>query len=209
MRKILITLAILVAFIIAILATWIFLGRQLSLLVDSFATIEIGSVPIHSITYEGSGTGGWLMVNDVHLSLNETNPKIALSIGSTKDNQFALATGGKVFAFGPIVSTAENSGDHLAVVPQPADKAFLVTRRSVLSWPTPFDFNFMTGHSPSWKRHVYYQLVWKKPSGAALDMLWRYEQSFYGQQLFPGNGWDSGFTVHEGSTGLVRLEIKE
>src|SRR5438034_7934214 len=89
MRRVLIALAILVAFIIAILATWIFLGRQLSLLVDSFATIEIGSVPIHSITYEGSGTGGWLMVNDVHLSLNETNLKIALSIGSTKDNKFA------------------------------------------------------------------------------------------------------------------------
>src|SRR5205823_4462616 len=147
MRRVLIALAILVAFIIAILATWIFLGRQLSLLVDSFATIEIGSVPIHSAAGSAAfvgdrvnrhGTGGWLMVNDVHLSLNETNLKIALSIGSTKDNQFALATGGKVFAFGPIVSTAENSGDHLAVVPQPADKAFLVTRRSVLSWPTPF-----------------------------------------------------------------------
>src|SRR5439155_24763065 len=114
MRKILITLAILVAFIIAILATWIFLGRQLSLLADSFATIEIGSVPIHSITYEGSGTGGWLMANDAHLSVNETDLKIALSIGSTKDNQFVLATGGQAFAFGPSVSTAENSGDQNA-----------------------------------------------------------------------------------------------
>src|SRR5438876_7300893 len=158
MRKILITLGILDLTVVAILGTWIFLGRQISLLVDSFATIEIGSAPIHSIAYEGSGTGGWLTVNDVHLGLNDTNPKIALSIGSTKDNQFALASGGKVFALGPLSSTAENGGDYLAVVPQPGDEALLVTRRGALSWPTPFDFNFMTGHSPSWKRHMFYEL---------------------------------------------------
>jgi len=178
-------------------------------LADRFETIEIGSVPIHSVAYEGSGTGGWLTVNDVHLSLQDSNPKIGLSIGSTKDNQFALASGGKVFAFGPLLSTAENGGDYFAVVPQAGDEAFFVTRRSVLSWPTPFDFNFMTGHSPSWRRHLYYHLLWKKPSGATLDMVWRYEQSFYGRQLLPENGWDSGFAVREGSTGLVRIEIKQ
>jgi hypothetical protein len=178
-------------------------------LVDRFGTIKIASVPVHSVTYEGSGSGGWLTLNDVHLSLSDANPKIALSIGSTKDNQFAVASGGKVFALGPLISTAENGGDYLAVVPQSADEAFLMTRRSALSWPTPFDFNFMTGHSPSWKHHIYYELRWKKPSGATLDMLWRYEQPFYGQQLIPGDGWGSGFGVHEGSTGLIRVDIKE
>jgi hypothetical protein len=177
--------------------------------VDRFETIEIASVPIHSVAYEGSGTGGWLTVNDVHLGLDDKNLNIALSIGSTKDNQFALASGGKVFALGPLKSTTENGGDYLAVVPQAADEAFLVTRRSALSWPTPFDFNFMTGHSPSWKRHRYYELRWKKPSGATLDVIWRYEQPFYGQQLVPGDGWGSGFSVHEGSTGLIQIDIKE
>jgi len=190
------------------LVTWIFLGRQFSLLVDRLGTIEIASVPIHAVVYEGSGTGGWLTVNDVHLSLDDINPKIGLSIGSTKDNQFAVASGGKVFALGPLSSTTENAGDHLAVVPQAGDEAFLVTRRSALSWPTPFDFNFMTGHSPSWKRHMYYELRWKKPSGATLDLLWRYEQPFYGRQLVPGDGWGSGFSVHEGSTGLIRVDIR-
>lgn len=173
-------------------------------MVDRFGTIEIASVPIHSITYEGSGTGGWLTVNDVHLSLEDVSPKITLSIGSTKDDQFALASGGEVFAFGPLMPTVENGGDYLAVVPQPGDEALFVTRRSVLSWPTPFDFNFMTGHSLSWKRHLHYQLRWKKPSGATLDMVWRYEQSFY-----PGNGWGSGFMTRQGSTGLIRVEIKK
>jgi hypothetical protein len=208
MRKLLLTLGILVICGVAILAAWIFGGRQASMFIDRFGTIEIVSVPIHSIAYEGSGTGGWLMVNDVHLSLNDLNPKTALSIGSTKDNQLAVASGGKVFALGPLSSSAENGGDYLAVVPQRGDEAFLVTRRSALSWPTPFDFNFMTGHSPSWKRHMFYELRWKKPSAATLDMLWRYQQPFYGQQLVPGDGWGSGFSVHEGTTGLIQLEIR-
>jgi hypothetical protein len=208
MRKLLLTLGILVICGVAILAGWIFCGRQTSMFIDRFGTIEIVSVPVHSVAYEGSGTGGWLTVNDVHLSLDDVNPKTALSIGSTKDNQFAVASGGKVFALGPLSSSAENGGDYLAVVPQPGDEASLVTRRSALSWPTPFDFNFMTGHSPSWKRHMYYELRWKKPSGGTLDMVWRYEQNFYGQQLVPGTGRDNGFSVHERSTGLIQLEIR-
>ena len=209
MRKLLLKLGILVICGVGILAGWIFGGRHASMFIDRFGTIEMASVPIHSVAYEGSGTGGTLIINDVRLSLDETAPNLSPSIGSTKDNQFAVASGGKVFALGPLMSTGENGGDHLAVVPQMGDEAFLVTRRSALSWPTPFDFNFMTGHSPSWKRHMFYELRWKKPSGATLDMVWRYQQNFYGKQLVPGTGWDNGFSVHEGSTGLTRVEIKE
>src|SRR5262249_950782 len=119
----------------------------------------------------------------------------------------AVASAGKVFAFGPSLSTAENRSDYLAATPQTGDEAFLVTRRGALSWPTPFEFNFMTGHSPSWKRYLYYEVRWKKPTGATLDMLWRFEQSFYGKQLYPDSGWDNGFMTREGSTGLIQIEI--
>src|SRR5437773_6029168 len=202
-RKVLITLGIVVLTVVVLLTVWVFFGRQISVLVDRLGTIEIASVPVYSVVYEGSGTGGWLTVNDVHLSLDDANPRNALSIGSTKDNQFAVASGGKVFALGPLKSTSENGGDYLAVVPPSGDEALFETRRSALSWPTPFDLNFMTGHSPSWKRDLYYHLLWKKTSGAKLEMLWRYEQYFY-----PGNGWASGFMTHEGSTGLIRLDIQ-
>ena len=202
-RKLLITLVILIACIAAILASWIFSGREISLFIDRFRTVEIDSAKINSIAYEGSGTGGILIVNDVKLSLNETAPNLSPSMGSTKDNQFALASGGKVFAFGPMASTTDGAADHLAAAPPSGDDVSLVTRRSILTWPTPFDFNFMTGQSPSWKRHIYYQLRWKKSSGATLEMLWRYEQYFY-----PRNGWGSGFMTREGSTGLIRLDIR-
>ena len=198
-RKILITLGILVAFVIAILASWIFAGRQISLFLDRFGIIEMTSARIKSIAYEGSGTGGILRVNDLALSLNDRNGP-SPNIGTTKNDQLGLADGGKVFAFGPPRLGAEN----LATVPPAGDDAFIEIRRSILSWPTPFDLNFMTGQSSSWKRHLYYRLLWKKPSGAKLEMLWRYEQYFY-----PGNGWASGFMTREGSTGLIQVVIKE
>jgi hypothetical protein len=197
MRKILITLGILIAFFVAILATWIFSGRQVSLFLDRFGTIEMTSARINSIAYEGSGTGGILHINDLELSLNDRNGPTP-SVGTTKNDQLALADRGKVFAFGSVRSEAEN----LATAPPMGDDALIEIRRSVLSWPTPFEINFMTGHSPSWKRHLYYRLLWNKPSGAKLEMLWRYEQYFY-----PGNGWASGFMTREGSTGLIQLDI--
>jgi hypothetical protein len=199
MRKILIALGVLIAFIVATLATWIFGGRHISLFLDRFGTIEMNSARINSIVYEGSGTGGIIHVNDLALSLNDRNGP-SPNIGTTKNDQLGLANGGKVFPIGPQRPEAET----LSTVPPAGDDASIQIRRSVLSWPTPFDFNFMTGHSPSWKRHLYYRLLWKKPSGAKLEMLWRYEQYFY-----PGNGWASGFMTHEGSTGLIQVAIKE
>src|SRR6266480_4102431 len=149
MRKILITLGILIAFIIAILATWMFGGRQISLFLDRFGTIETASNRVRSLVYEGSGTGGILHVNDLALSLNDRNGPTP-SVGTTKNDQLALADRGKVFAFGSVRTQTEN----LATVPPAGDNASIQIRRSVLSWPTPFDFNFMTGQSPSWKRHL-------------------------------------------------------
>jgi hypothetical protein len=198
MRKIVITLAVLTAVVVALLATWIFYGHQISLLLDRFGTIEMTSARIDSIGYGGSGTGGILHVNDLGLSLNDRNGPTP-SIGTTKADQLALADQGKVFAFGPVRTETEN----LATVPPAGDDASIEIRRSILNWPTPFEVNFMTGHSPSWKRHLYYRVRWKKPSGANLEMLWRYEQYFY-----PGNGWASGFMTRQGFTGLIQVEIK-
>ena len=204
MRRTLIVVVIVAAGAATLAALWIFRGREISSFIDRYWTVESQSTPIQSVAYEGSGTGGILICNGTRLSLNDLTTGLSLSVGSTKDNQLALATSGKVFPFGPLTSTSENTGERLATVPPSGDQAFLATRHSVLSWPTSFDMNLMTGQSPSWKRHIYYEIVWKKSSGANLQMLWRYEQFFY-----PGNGWTSGFMTREGSTGLIRVEIKE
>ena len=203
MRRFLILLAIVAISAAAVAALWMFRGREISSFIDRYWTVESRSDPIHSIAYEGNGTGGVLILNNFKLSLNEISPGISLSLGSTKDNQLALASNGKVFAFGPLPSAAETD-ERLSTEPSPTDKAFLATRHSVLSWPTTFDLNFMTGQSPSWKRHIYHKVRWNKSSGANLEMLWRYEQFFY-----PGNGWGSEFMTREGSTGLIQVKINE
>jgi hypothetical protein len=113
-----------------------------------------------------------------------------------------LAINRKVFPFGPLTSAADSAEEHLATVPPAGDQAFLATRHSAVSWPTPFEFNVMTGHSPSGKRHIYYEVRWTKPSGANLKMRWRYEQFFY-----PGNGWTSALMTRDGSTGLILVKI--
>lgn len=189
----------------ALVALWIFTGREISSFVDRYWTVESRSQPIQSIEYQGSGTGGILIINDVSLSLNDVRAGLSLSVGSTKDDQLALATSGKVFPFGPLKSSAsQETADRLVTAPPPGDEALLATRHSVLIWPASLDMNLMTGQSPSWKRNIYQEIRWKKSSGAKLQMLWRYEQYFY-----PGKGWTSGSMTREGSTGLIRVEVKE
>jgi hypothetical protein len=201
MRRILIALLIFIVLVVTMSILWIFGGRQLSLFVDRFKTVEIASVPIKSLVYEGSGTGGLLRINnDLGLNLTPADPKTAPpNIGTTKDGQLALSFGGKVFPFGPPQSDAES----LATAPQTGNDAAMSIQHSVLSWIEPLNFNFITGKSPSWKRHQYYRLTWKKQNGAKLEMLWRYEQYFY-----PDNGWTGGMMTREGSTGLIRVEIQ-
>lgn len=204
MRRIFIVFVIVALGVAALAALWIFRGREISLFTDRYWTLETQSAPIQSVAYEGTGTGGMLLCNGVSFSLNDITQGLSLSVGSTKDNQLALASGGKVFPLGPLESASDDTPERLVTAPPPGDQALVVTRHSVLSWPIPFEINLMTGHSPSWKRHIYYEIRWKKSSGASLQMLWRYEQFFY-----PGNGWASGFMTREGSTGLIRVEIKQ
>ena len=80
----------------ALAALWIFRGREISSFIDRYWTVETKAAPIKSIAYEGSGTGGILIINGVSLSLNDVRANLSPSVGSTKDNQLALATSGKV-----------------------------------------------------------------------------------------------------------------
>ena len=53
-----------------------------------------------------------------------------------------------------------------------------------MAWPRPFDIYILGGHPPRWGRYVYHRLVWRKPSGDALEVVWRDEQ-----RLQRGDGW--------------------
>lgn len=203
MRKLLFALVILIAAAIGVGAAWVFKGQQISLYLDRHGTVEVSSDPVTMVRYEGNGTGGVLHVNATELSLNETVPPLQTpSIGSTKDGKLGLASGGKVFPLGKLTTSDDETSEPLTTTPEEDDQARLVMAHSKLSWPTPFSLNFITGASPSWKRHSYQRLIWAKPNGSKLEMLWRYEQYFD-----KANGWTSPTMMREGLTGLIKIEI--
>jgi hypothetical protein len=195
MRKILIALLV----VIVLAGLWLWRARDLAMVIDRFHVIERSSRSIKTIAYEGSGTGGLLHVDDVALSLNEVQLSGAQpNIGTIKDGQVALSFAGKVF---PLGSPSSETDKLTANVPSD-DVATIASQHSAISWPNFFDFNFMTGKSPTWKRHIYQRMSWRKANGAKLEMLWRYEQYFY-----PGDGWTDAHMTREGSTGLIRIDI--
>jgi hypothetical protein len=202
MRRILDGIAMFIALLVVISILWIFGGQRLSLFLDRFGTIEIASAPIESISYKGTGTGGDLLVKNIHLSLSPVDPKSAEThFGTTKDEQLALSLGGKVFAFGPLRSSTEET---LAAQPQPGNAASITIRHSFLCWPNLPGFRTPRDGEPLLKRYQYYELAWRKQSGTKLEMNWRYEQDFY-----PGNGWVSRVPTPEGASGLIRVDISE
>jgi hypothetical protein len=191
-------IALLVVVLIALLFLWIFEARHFSLLLDRFGTAELESRAIDHIEYDGSESAGVFEIAGSPFSTQGVNNKpFPLTLEADPQKHFVISTNGKSFLLGRASSRGK-----LQITPDSSDHVALNVRRSWLSWPTPFEINFMTGHSPSWKRNLYYQIRWQKPSGQKLEMVWRYEQYFY-----PGDGWTNGFMTREGATGLIRVEI--
>jgi hypothetical protein len=205
MRRIVLRTLLLFIILTAAVLAWIFGGRQLGLFLDRFGTVEMERMPVTELGYEGADRGGLLRFGTRRLGATGLDNKpFPLRIAPDTTNHLVLTISEKSFPLGELVSAlSPDSETSFTVRPEKEDEAFLSVRRSLLSWPTPFDFNFMTGHAPSWKRHLYYQLSWTKRSGAKLEMLWRYEQYFY-----PSDGWTAGEMTREGTTGLIKAGIK-
>jgi hypothetical protein len=184
----------------ALFIMWVVGARPLSLLLDRLHTVQIDSQPVVQIGVEGA-TGGMLRINDLPMSTSRPDySPYPMEMTVDPARQFVVRSGGHAIVLGEAEeSLGERPG--LGIKPGPGDKAQFRIERSLLSWPTPLDINFMSGHSPSWKRHLYYRLVWEKPDGDRLEMVWRYEQYFY-------DSWASGFMTRAGTTGLIRVDIR-
>lgn len=149
---------LLVALFIIIVA-WFVAGRQISAFVDRYTMAEVKSTPVHSISYEGTGDGGLLLIDGGPFSLAPRNPHV----GTSKDNKLALADSGKVFAFGALTS-----GGALKTEFGNGDSASLVKRQSFLGWPA-----FSGGLRLN--RNAYVQLSCRKVNGSNLKMTWAVE----------------------------------
>jgi len=202
MRRILIKSLIAVSLIAVAISGWIIGARPLSILFDRVHVVQVGSQPVTDL-YIDDVSGGVIRINSFLMNLDMPDNRLfPMTMATDAQGRFGVTINGKLIALGSVAGPAKG-GSRRVVRPEPGDRATFNISRSFISWPTPFDFNFMSGHSPSSKRHMYYRLLWHKPDGAELEMLWRYEQYFYGS-----DGWASGFMTHEGSTGLLRAKIQ-
>ena len=173
---------------------WLFAARHVSLWLDRLVTVRLRSLPVSPL----SCSFGTISIGDLWLSLSATPEERAILVDCDSSSRILVSVDGRAFELGSRVGPS--TGFDFA--PDPGDQVSLTVDRSLVSWPTPFDLNFITGHSPSWKRHLYYRLHWTKASGASLTTVWRYEQYFYGS-----DGWASGMMTRAGSTGLIEAKI--
>ncbi len=181
------------------LVAWLLAGRRLSILLDHVFTVSHASLPATPIVYED----GAFRIGELPLSFASSDDRGAdISVRTDNSGRLVLSRDGQSFTLGrpaPVQEPSATPG--AAVAPDPGDEVSFTVERSLMSWPTPFEMNFMTGHSPSWKRHLYYHLKWKKRSGARLDMIWRYQQWYYGSL-----GWSSGMMTGP-DTGLIKSDM--
>jgi hypothetical protein len=175
-------------------------GRQLALLLDRFINSRSVLLPVDHLSYDGGGfvIGGKSMTFGL---TNNLRANLALRVDSS--NRVILSAGHNAFILGPRTSPADPSGrPDFTFSAEPGDEVSFAGSQSLLSWPTPFEFNILGGSSPSWRRYAYYRLVWKKPSGARLEMFWRYDREFYS-----GKGWTEPLMMWNLQTGLLSVDI--
>lgn len=197
-------LLLIIAVIVGVLVAWLVFGRYLVLLADGLTTE--GDAVATSGPFTASM--GSLHVANVPLELTTPDGRTDTArIDVDATGNVSLHADGKMFPLGPRIDAAAETADPLAgpydvlFAPDQGDTVTFRTAHSAIAWPTPFDLNFMTGKSPSWRRNTYYTLNWRKPDGATLTMTWRYEQWFY-------DDWASPQMISPGRTGLIRASIE-
>lgn len=182
--------------VVALIA-WILGARQFSLMLDRLVTMPLYALPVSPLAYSPDT----LWIDKLSFSLTPAARPIDVRVACDPANRVILTSGGQVFPMG-VCTRSPQYAFEFGFIPDRGDKVTLEVSRALISWPTPFEMNFMTGYTASWRRHLYYRLEWEKASGGKLIMLWRFEQGFH-----QGDGWTSGMMIHAGTTGLIHLQI--
>ncbi|MFZ3374021.1 MAG: hypothetical protein WA183_00530 [Chthoniobacterales bacterium] len=210
MRRTIFKLLAVITLISIIAYAWVGAGERLSLFLDRFKTVRIASLPMRPLSAyngkEGTYYAGAFFIGKEEMPTSKMSdwkpfPLTVHGVG----NQLCLFTGGKSFTFGPLLAITRDDVGRVvfAFVPDPEDKASLTLERSLISWPTPFEVNFMTGGPvASWRRHLLYRLLWRKRSGAQLEMIWCYRQDF-----IPSEGWKEVWP--SAIAGLMSVDIRQ
>ena len=142
--------------LVGLAAAWILAGRQLVQLVDHVAPGPAETLPIGRYQYGVTE----LTIGDAKMELFDTNEiPVDIRYDVNAAGRLTLHTQGKAFPLGTRIGPPRADG--LPAIPFTSDEGDVVTftrDRSLLAWPTPFEMNWMSGHSPSWRRNAYYRL---------------------------------------------------
>ena len=199
MRRVLIWTAIVC---LALGLAWLRAGRRLTLLLDGIITIRKVSLPTSPVQLGGGG----LRIGGTDMTFGGIdNLRADLCVASDASGRTHLSAGHDSFPLGPRTNPVDPRGrPEIDFVPDPGDEVSFTSSRSLLSWPSPFEFRIMGGPPPKWRRYVYYRLAWKKRDGAKLEMFWRYQQEYYSR-----GGWKEPLMMWNSETGLLWVKINE
>jgi hypothetical protein len=203
--------------LVALPVLWYLASRWIALAVDQIYTPRLAILHDAPIGWNGTwpqlGTGIFdrLVPNGDHLSFIGFAPdyRDVARFTVDADGRLVFVKDDARFTLGPhagvLPASTMQDGTPLegqepmpAFAPEPGDTVTAALDRSLLSWPAPYQTNFMTGYTPSWQRNLYYRLSWTKASGARLAILWRERQDY--DRV---NGW-TGARLND----LIRIEIR-
>jgi hypothetical protein len=180
---------------------WIAAGRHVSLLLDRLVTGPAVSQPMDPLVY----TGGGFDIAGKTMTFAETN-NLRGDTDAILDSasRVVFTAGHQAFTMGPLTVASPNGRPDFEFTPEPGDQVSFTASKSLLPWPTPFEFKMLGGSSPWLRQYVYYRLTWKKSSGAQLEMLWRYERLYYS-----ASGWtEPEMTWMNSQTGLLSVKMR-
>ena len=189
-----------VVVVVVLMIAWLWAGRTLTLAIDWMVPYPVRSLPVSPLSYHG----GEFVVGGQRLTIvMRNNQNAVLQVVTDMQNRAVLAMGRNAFVLGPLTNPVNPNGPLIVEFgPESGDQLRLTAHNSLLSWPNPFEVNWLGGSVPRWKKYVYYRLVWTKPSGARLEMRWRYERDYYRSR-----GWTEPLMMYNSQTGLLSVEI--
>jgi hypothetical protein len=190
----------LVLIFVLLAASWLWAGRGLTLAFDRVIPFPTRSLAVSPWSFRGSG----FLVGGERLTITKLdNENAALQLATDLQNRAVLSMGRDAFVLGPRTNPVNPNGPLIVdFSADSGDQVRLTAHQSLLGWPNPFEISWLGGSVPRWKKYVYYQLVWTKPSGARLAMRWRYERDYYVR-----TGWTEPLMKYDFQTGLQSVDF--
>ena len=158
--------------VILLAVLWFFTSQWCSLLVDQIYTPRLAAFQSTPLGWNGvwlqfgpgiahiGGPEGWsgpaLLIGGHTVDFTGRGPdyKQVVSLEVDANGRLALLLDdGNSFVLGSRAGTLPGGDDVIpAFAAGPGNTTSITLEHSLLSWPAPFEINFMTGYSPSWQR---------------------------------------------------------